>query len=126
MNVNDGHTTTTMPGATLNWYQPSEAMRDKAGGKRTVSTVKVMTPFQTVRFSVGIVINELSTSNGALFFNNLDVCDFDCLPVVLEKEYSIEVLRLNRLMSSVNSVRRYAERPIDFEPYFIMPRTPQS
>jgi hypothetical protein len=112
VNVNDGHTTTTTPGATLNWYQPSEAKRDKAGGKHTVSTVKVMTHFQTVRFSVGIVINEPSTSNDAINTSLIiSMCVFfDCLPLVLVKEYSIEVLRLNRLMSSVI---QYEDMPKD-------------
>jgi len=66
VSVNDGHTTTTTSGATLNWCRPSEAKRDKASGRRTALTVKVMTRFQTVKFSVGIAISEPSTSNDAI------------------------------------------------------------
>ena len=63
--VNDGNTTTTTPGAMPNWYQPSEAKRDKAGGKHTALTVKMGILSQTVRFSVGIAISEVYTSNNS-------------------------------------------------------------
>lgn len=63
--VNGGHTTTTTPGVILNWCQLSEAKRDKAGGKRTVSIGQMEIHFPIVRFFAGIATSGLSMRNNA-------------------------------------------------------------
>ena len=63
MSVDGRHTTTMSLDAVRHWPLLLEALRDRVGGKRIVSVGQVAIYFPIVRFSVGIVTSELSTSN---------------------------------------------------------------
>jgi hypothetical protein len=63
VSVDGRHTTTMSLDAVRHWPLLLEALRDRVGGKRIVSVGQVAISFPIVRFFVGIVSSELSTSN---------------------------------------------------------------